>query len=32
MSVAMNHVPGKGHFGASGRLGPGGEGPADGAL
>jgi hypothetical protein len=24
----VNHVPGKGHFGAGGRLGPGGEGPA----
>ena len=27
--VEVNHVPGKGHFGAGGRLGPGGEGPAD---
>jgi len=27
--VEVNHVPGKGHFGAEGRLGPGGEGPAD---
>jgi catechol 2,3-dioxygenase-like lactoylglutathione lyase family enzyme len=26
--VEVNHVPGKGHFGAGGRLGPGGEGPA----
>src|SRR5262249_53833131 len=24
----INHVPGKGHFGAGGRLGPGGAGPA----
>jgi catechol 2,3-dioxygenase-like lactoylglutathione lyase family enzyme len=27
--VEVNHVPGKGHFGAGGRLGPGGAGPAD---
>ena len=27
--VEVNHVPGKGHFGAGGRLGPGGEGPAE---
>jgi len=27
--VEVNHVPGKGHFGSGGRLGPGGEGPAD---
>ena len=26
--VEVNHVPGKGHFGPGGRLGPGGEGPA----
>ena len=26
--IEVNHVPGKGHFGDSGRLGPGGEGPA----
>ena len=26
--VEINHVPGQGHFGASGRLGPGGAGPA----
>ncbi len=25
--VEVNHVPGKGHLGAGGRLGPGGEGP-----
>src|SRR5262245_47863438 len=25
--VEVNHVPGKGHFGSGGRLGPGGEGP-----
>lgn len=25
----VNHVPGKGHFGDEGRLGPGGPGPAD---
>ena len=25
--VEVNHVPGKGHFGAGGRLGPGGPGP-----
>jgi hypothetical protein len=24
----VNHIPGKGHFGEGGRLGPGGEGPA----
>ena len=28
--VEVNHVPGKGHFGSEGRLGPGGAGPADG--
>ena len=27
--VEVNHVPGKGHFDAGGRLGPGGAGPAD---
>ena len=27
--VEVNHVPGKGHFGTGGRLGPGGAGPAD---
>lgn len=27
--VEVNHVPGKGHFGDQGRLGPGGSGPAD---
>jgi catechol 2,3-dioxygenase-like lactoylglutathione lyase family enzyme len=27
--VEVNHVPGKGHLGAGGRLGPGGPGPAD---
>lgn len=26
--VEVNYVPGKGHFGAGGRLGPGGKGPA----
>jgi catechol 2,3-dioxygenase-like lactoylglutathione lyase family enzyme len=26
--VEVNHVPGKGHFGSGGRLGPDGEGPA----
>jgi len=26
--IEVNHVPGKGHFGSGGRLGPGGEGPA----
>jgi catechol 2,3-dioxygenase-like lactoylglutathione lyase family enzyme len=26
--VEVNHVPGKGHFGSGGRLGPGGPGPA----
>ena len=26
--VEVNHVPGKGHFGSGGRLGPGGDGPA----
>lgn len=26
--IEVNHVPGKGHFSDSGRLGPGGEGPA----
>jgi len=26
--IEINHVPGKGHFGAGGRLGPGGAGPA----
>jgi catechol 2,3-dioxygenase-like lactoylglutathione lyase family enzyme len=28
--VEVNHVPGKGHFGDNGRLGPGGAGPASG--
>lgn len=28
--VEVNFVPGKGHFGSSGRLGPGGAGPASG--
>jgi catechol 2,3-dioxygenase-like lactoylglutathione lyase family enzyme len=28
--VEVNHVPGKGHLGPEGRLGPGGEGPAPG--
>jgi catechol 2,3-dioxygenase-like lactoylglutathione lyase family enzyme len=27
--VEVNHVPGQGHFGPGGRLGPGGSGPAD---
>jgi catechol 2,3-dioxygenase-like lactoylglutathione lyase family enzyme len=27
--VEVNYVPGKGHFGSGGRLGPGGAGPAD---
>jgi len=27
--VEVNHVPGKGHLGSGGRLGPGGGGPAD---
>jgi len=27
--VEVNHVPGKGHFGSGGRLGPGGEGPSN---
>jgi catechol 2,3-dioxygenase-like lactoylglutathione lyase family enzyme len=27
--VEVNHVPGRGHLGAGGRLGPGGEGPRD---
>src|SRR5437870_12854451 len=27
--VEVNHVPGKGHLGPEGRLGPGGEGPAE---
>ena len=27
--VEVNYVPGRGHFGAGGRLGPGGGGPAD---
>jgi hypothetical protein len=27
--VEVNHVPGKGHLGPGGRLGEGGEGPAD---
>jgi catechol 2,3-dioxygenase-like lactoylglutathione lyase family enzyme len=27
--VEANHVPGKGHLGSGGRLGPGGQGPAD---
>ena len=26
--VEVNHVPGRGHFGSEGRLGPGGQGPA----
>ena len=26
--IEVNYVPGKGHFGVGGRLGPGGEGPA----
>lgn len=26
--VEVNHVPGRGHFGSEGRLGPGGKGPA----
>lgn len=26
--VEVNHVPGRGHFGSGGRLGPGGDGPA----
>jgi catechol 2,3-dioxygenase-like lactoylglutathione lyase family enzyme len=26
--IEINHVPGKGHFGDQGRLGPGGRGPA----
>ena len=26
--IEVNFVPGKGHFGSAGRLGPGGEGPA----
>jgi catechol 2,3-dioxygenase-like lactoylglutathione lyase family enzyme len=26
--IEINHVPGQGHFGAEGRLGPGGRGPA----
>ena len=28
--VEVNYVPGKGHLGSGGRLGPGGEGPSDG--
>jgi catechol 2,3-dioxygenase-like lactoylglutathione lyase family enzyme len=28
LRVEVNHVPGKGHFGDGGRLGPGGRGPA----
>lgn len=28
LRVEINHVPGQGHFGSSGRLGPGGRGPA----
>jgi hypothetical protein len=28
--VEVNHVPGKGHLGPEGRLGPGGVGPAEG--
>jgi catechol 2,3-dioxygenase-like lactoylglutathione lyase family enzyme len=27
--IEVNHVPGKGHLGSGGRLGPGGSGPAD---
>ena len=27
--IEVNHVPGKGHFGSEGRLGSGGEGPAE---
>ena len=27
--IEVNHVPGRGHFGSGGRLGPGGEGPAE---
>jgi hypothetical protein len=27
--VEVNHVPGRGHFGPEGRLGPGGPGPAN---
>jgi catechol 2,3-dioxygenase-like lactoylglutathione lyase family enzyme len=27
--VEVNHVPGQGHFGAGGRLGPGGSGPSN---
>ena len=27
--VEVNHVPGRGHLGSGGRLGPGGEGPAE---
>ncbi len=27
--IEVNHVPGRGHLGKGGRLGPGGEGPAD---
>jgi len=27
--VEVNHVPGKGHLGPEGRLGPGGAGPAN---
>ena len=27
--IEVNHVPGKGHFGSAGRLGSGGEGPAE---
>ena len=26
--IEINHIPGKGHFGEQGRLGPGGAGPA----
>jgi hypothetical protein len=26
--IEINHIPGKGHFGDRGRLGPGGRGPA----
>jgi catechol 2,3-dioxygenase-like lactoylglutathione lyase family enzyme len=29
LRVEVNHVPGRGHLGAGGRLGPGGAGPAD---
>ena len=29
LRVEVNHVPGKGHLGSGGRLGPGGDGPSD---